>query len=114
MSNRYEYYFGTMSIKDNETNKVYDYVADLLNEQDQKIKDLEHRLSNCIEPKFKKGDKCYFMWGRDIGEITITDVNYHYSVIDPNGFTSTFPPQQIFATEEEAKKKLEERVWEIN
>ena len=33
------------------------YVAQMLNEKDAKIKELEHRLSNCIEPKKDKGDK---------------------------------------------------------
>ena len=32
---RYEYYLGTNSIKDNKTNQIYDYVCDLLNQQDK-------------------------------------------------------------------------------
>lgn len=56
MSKRYDL-IGYCSYRDNETGKVSDNFVGLLNEQDQKIKDLEHRLSNCIEPKKDKGDK---------------------------------------------------------
>ena len=38
---RYEYYLGTNSIKDNKTNQIYDYVVDLLNQQSKRIKELE-------------------------------------------------------------------------
>ena len=31
-------------------------------EQDQKIKELEHRLANCLEPKFKQGDYFIEYW----------------------------------------------------
>lgn len=48
---RYSYWQGTSSIVDNETNKVYDYVDDLLNQQSKRIKELENmnsRLSQGI------------------------------------------------------------------
>lgn len=38
---RYEYYLGTNSIKDNKTNQIYDYIVDLLNQNDKRIKELE-------------------------------------------------------------------------
>ena len=38
---RYEYFFGTNTIKDNKTNQFYGCVVDLLNQQDKRIKDLE-------------------------------------------------------------------------
>ena len=38
---RYEYYLGTNSIKDNKTNQIQDYVVDLLNQQSMRIKELE-------------------------------------------------------------------------
>lgn len=41
---RYEYYLGTNSIKDNKTNQIYDYVADLLNQQGKEIQQLEQQL----------------------------------------------------------------------
>ena len=42
---RYEYYLGTNSIKDNKTNQIYDYVVDLLNQQDKRIKELQQQLA---------------------------------------------------------------------
>ena len=38
---RYEYFFGTNTIKDNKTNQFYRCVVDLLNQQDRRIKELE-------------------------------------------------------------------------
>ena len=43
---RYEYFFGTNTIKDNKTNQFYGCVVDLLNQQDKRIKELgEENLS---------------------------------------------------------------------
>lgn len=39
---RYEYFFGTNTVKDNKTNQFYGCVVDLLNQQDKRIKELEH------------------------------------------------------------------------
>lgn len=38
---RYEYFFGTNTVKDNKTNQFYACVVDLLNQQDKRIKELE-------------------------------------------------------------------------
>ena len=38
---RYEYFFGTNTVKDNKTNQFYGCVVDLLNQQDKRIKELE-------------------------------------------------------------------------
>ena len=38
---RYEYFFGTNTIKDNKTNQFYGCVVNLLNQQDKRIKELE-------------------------------------------------------------------------
>ena len=38
---RFEYFFGTNTIKDNKTNQFYGCVVDLLNQQDKRIKELE-------------------------------------------------------------------------
>ena len=38
---RYEYFFGTNTIKDNKTNQFYGRVVDFLNQQDKRIKELE-------------------------------------------------------------------------
>ena len=42
---RYEYYLGTNSIKDNKTNQIYDYVVDLLNQQDKENQQLKQQLA---------------------------------------------------------------------
>ena len=42
---RYEYFFGTNTIKDNKTNQFYGCVVDLLNQQDKQIKDLQSQLA---------------------------------------------------------------------
>ena len=42
---RYEYYLGTNSIKDNKTNKIYDYVVDILNQQDKENQQLKQQLA---------------------------------------------------------------------
>ena len=41
---RYEYFFGTNTIKDNKTNQFYGCAVDLLNRQDKRIKELEETL----------------------------------------------------------------------
>lgn len=114
MSKRYKYYFGSMSIKDNETNKVYDYVEDLLNEQDQKIKELEHRLSNCIvKPKFKVKDTIFVIVDDNIEEYFIDEILLRnkgtlWTYYDICKKTEITEKNEIFATEEEAKAKLRE------
>ena len=45
---RYEYYLGTNSIKDNKTNQIYDYVVDLLNQQykeNQQLKQSQNQVA---------------------------------------------------------------------
>ena len=38
---RYEYFFGTNTVKDNKTSQFYGCTVDLLNQQDKRIKELE-------------------------------------------------------------------------
>ena len=59
---RYEYFFGTNTIKDNKTNQFYGCVVDLLNQQDKRIKELEEELENyklcrCVDcsSEYEKG-----------------------------------------------------------
>lgn len=119
MSNRYEWingetYCDSDQMYDNETgNKTQPvYVADLLNKQDQKIKDLEHRLSNCIEPKFKIGQKVYIAdkYFDKVYELKINSIRIsrfkdkHFNSISYDGHLE----ENLFATEEEAKSKLED------
>ena len=55
---RYEYFFGTNTIKDNKTNQFYGCAVDLLNKQDKRIKELKqenqqlkHQLAESEKPK---------------------------------------------------------------
>lgn len=54
---RYEYFFGTNTIKDNKTNQFYGCVVDLLNQQDKRIKELgqeNHQLKQQLHDLPKK------------------------------------------------------------
>lgn len=88
------------------------YIKEKFKEKDQKIKALEHRLSNCIEPTFKVGDKVYhFLCGNEIKEDFIEMHHHLYSLgISRFGIYEDY----LFATEEEAKAKLEELKNENN
>ena len=75
----------------------------------------EHRLSNCIEPKFKKGDLvfantvAYWENEKPIRHTTqqeIEDIVYFYKL--KNYDFKNWDIDEIFSTEEEAKAKLEE------
>lgn len=73
-------------------------------EQHKQIKELEHRLSNCIEPKFKVGQ-----------EVWIVLDGVKKDVIENNWFLCSLEKSRLglyedylFATEAEAKAKLEE------
>ena len=84
----------------------------------KKVKKLEHRLANCIEPKFKIGDKVWAVyWQTFIGEkynYEIVSGKIDHLFIDRDNQISygtmcqSFREQNLFATEEEAKAKLEE------
>ena len=92
MSERYNYYFeqydGDSFIYDVQTNDKIEYLstcADLLNEQDQKIKELEHRLSNCIEPKLIEGHKYFAVCSITKQEnCPICNGNYRKMIIENN------------------------------
>ena len=71
----------------------------------KKVKDLEHRLSNCIEPKFKVGQEVWFVVCDGVKK----------DVIENNWFLCSLEKSRLglyedylYATEEEAKAKLEE------
>ena len=71
----------------------------------KKVKDLEHRLSNCIEPKFKVGQEVWFVVCDGVKK----------DVIENNWFLCSLEKSRLglyedylFATEEEALKKFEE------
>lgn len=120
---RYEL-IGYCSYRDTETGVIGDNFVGVLNEQYQKIKYLEHRLSNCIElPKYKKGQKMYYIRGGKIEEayfqrfnnwITADVILNPHEVTDDDGYTDVdydfdmISPEQMFKTREDAEKKLKD------
>lgn len=120
---RYEL-IGYCSYRDTKTGVIGDNFVELLNQQDQKIKNLEHRLSNCIElPKYKKGQKIYYIRGGKIEEayfqrfnnwITADVILNPHEVTDDDGYTDVdydfdmVSPEQMFKTREDAEKKFKE------
>ena len=119
---RYTYYIDEFdefdwAITDNITDESYEYLEDIakvLNEQDQKIKDLQHRLSNCIEPKFKVEQEVWFIDPeKDISKGEVLNIEFInnqivYTVLWGNDYEDIYYKYELFATEEEAKAKLEE------
>ena len=87
-----------------------------------RIQNLEHRLSNCIEPKFKIGQTIYTFNKYQNRVYTLYVVSIHieqYETTEFNnlvyrtrrledGFIGGYLENELFATEEEAKAKLEE------
>lgn len=89
----------------------------------KRIDDLEHRLSNCIEPKFKIGQEVWEIREKqkirkwEIIQISITPTDgklcevYSLKSDDTDGYNCCIIPfenHKFFATEAEAKAKLEE------
>lgn len=113
MSKRYDL-IDYCSYRDNETGKVSDNFVGLLNEQDQKIQELEHRLANCIEPKFKIGQEVWFIDPENdvssgqVWKIEINCIKTVYIVSWGIDYQDIYFEHELFATEEEAKAKLEE------
>ena len=92
-----------MSMMSNALKKIIELTEE--NEQ------LKHRLSNCIEPKFKVGDKVWYIENEKKSIIksfkvaTIKGLYFRYC--DEDG--TWLHEDELFATEEEAKAKLRER-----
>ena len=86
----------------------------------QKIAQLEHRLSNCIEPKFKIGQDIWETSPFMAWEVTSIKFEKHDGILyqmyhlghkgtdDYNCCIVPSDNDRFFATEEEAKAKLEE------
>lgn len=83
-----------------------------LDDQQQQIADLQHRLSNCIEPKFKIGQEVYFICdpNRIISGWKIADYEYYKQqyIIENKDSIDWIHKDRIFATKEEAEAKLRE------
>lgn len=107
-------------ISDNKTGIVYivtNYndmtdMTKLLNKQNQRIADLEEQLANSIKPKFKIGQKVWYIDRYGVQKDIIVGFTYfskeneilyemHDEIVDHR-------EKYIFATKEEALKKLEE------
>ena len=86
-------------------------ICGVLNQQDQRIAELEEQLKNSIRPKFKIGDKVYAIidtWAyTDVFPVEIRDTQLLYEVWDGEDTTKQHSTR-IFATKEEAQAKLEE------
>ena len=90
------------------------YVAQMLNEKDAKIKELEQRLANCIDkPKFKVKDTIFVIVDDNIEEYFVDEIILRnegtlWAYYDIDKITEITEKNKLFATEEEAKKKLGE------
>ena len=79
----------------------------------KRIDVLEHRLSNCIEPKFKVGQEVYMIDSTRV-EITGYKIIHFdnpetlYRIKDDEITFGNIPENELFATKEDAKKHLEE------
>ena len=122
---RYEL-IGYCSYRDTETGVIGDNFVEVLNQQDQKIKSLDHRLAHSIEPKFKTYQQVYtiskfYTSTNGIPEYEIFS-SYYYVAENENeiivgwNYKKDFNQRKynyirkdwVFATEEEAKAKLRE------
>lgn len=94
-----------------------------LNQQAQRIAELEEQLKNAIVPKFKIGDKCWAIRNTTniynepkqvlIKEITITKncIKYYAKngcLTNRTNKTTMHMQSQLFATKEEAEAKLKQ------
>jgi hypothetical protein len=113
MSNkRYEWWKGTSEIIDNKTKEFITLdCPDILNNQAERIAELEKQLKNAIVPKFKIGDKVYAIIDTfaytDVLPVEIRDTHLLYEVWDGQDTTKQHYTR-IFATKEEAQAKLKE------
>ena len=110
MSKRYEH-LHYCEYRDTETGLIASNYVDVMNEQDQKIKDLEHQLSNCIEPKFKLNQEVYAFFTKEEiykGQIDAFDYYTNTYLIFPNEDIGNewIPAHLVFKTKKEAKAKL--------
>ena len=86
-------------------------IYEILNDQQQRIAELEEQLKNVIVPKFKIGDKVYAIIDTfaytDVFPVEIRDIHLLYEVWDGEDTTKQHFTR-IFATKEEAEAKLRE------
>lgn len=112
MSKRYEQW-GYESFKDNKTGEIYDNYIDLINQQSERISELEEQLKNAIVPKFK--------YGQDVWCVYPTNEHRQGFVFELEfvGYTKDkiicciteneeFEYDEVFETKAEAEAKLRE------
>ena len=111
---RYEYFFGTNTIKDNKTNQFYGCVVDLLNQQDKRIKELEEetqQLKQQLAEKEKeieglKAQRRIYL-NRSVEECNkITDLEFELQHKDQDKIS--FAIEQIVKTKEILIKFLQD------
>ena len=99
-------------------------ICDLLNQQDQRIAELEEQLKNCIRPKFKVGQEIWeitplmswkikriecIQFNGGNGDVVMEIYRLgHDGTDDYNCCIMPIDNDRFFATEEEAIAKLEE------
>ena len=81
------------------------YIKEKLKEKDQKIAELEHRLSNCIEPKYKAGQEVWHLLCENGVAKDVIEENYNVYSLKISRFGGLYE-DLLFATEAEAKAKL--------
>ena len=109
----------SLIVYDEEWNTLDD-LCELLNQQDQRITELEEQLKNAIVPKFKLYDTVYTINidradGIESGKITQINFDgikiiYQFTLYQTN-YCHTYnykDEKDVFATKEEAQAKLEE------
>lgn len=94
-------------------------VCKRLNQQDERIKELEEQLKNMFTPKFKKGQEVWFVNNKtQIAPIKVIIGDIHFCWKSKNkffydgnmrlNFYEGLPENELFNTREEALAKLEE------
>ena len=96
---------------------IVDMVTDYNNDKSlildltQRIAELEEQLKNAIVPKFKIGQKVWFIYGKSIRSFIIlrTDIEIRDCVLITYSDRGWYQfEENCFATKEEAQAKLEE------
>jgi hypothetical protein len=109
---RYEWWKGTSEIIDNKTKEFITLgCPDLLNQQSQRIAELEEQLKNAIVPKFKRQEHiCSFAFGEIREYIVVAYLDNNITLCE-NIETSELEwcdNNFLVRTFEEAQAKLEE------
>lgn len=110
---RFEWHsYYTTRVIDNKTNRIVPIIT-TLNQQDQRIAELEEQLKNAIVPKFKVNDKIFVIVNDKIEEYHIDEVLLKckgtlVAYRDICEETTITEKNEIFSTLEEAQAKLKE------